>query len=135
MAFKLSKEESKQRVDLIARLQDAAEEVETAVSQFNSILEEERGNVEEKLAAYNSVLAEAKEFAEGVSTRAEEEISEKSDGWQESDRGRAAQEWQEEWANLCLDEAEIDWPDELSWDEPEHATDLESVTEDVAEAA
>ena len=51
--------------------------------------------VEAAVAAYNAALAEASEFAQEVSGRIGDDIDEKSEKWQESEKGEAAGAWRE----------------------------------------
>ena len=131
--FKLTKEQEEKRGDLIARLQEASDEVDQAVSDFNETLIDAREGVDSAVAAYNVILKDVRRFTEDMATQAEEAIEEKSDKWKESDRGHAASEWLYEWANIDLEDAEIDFPEELSWDNPGHADELEGIAEDPLE--
>lgn len=135
MAFKLSKQQSTKRAEFVDKLNGLAADIDSAINDYNAAMEEPRAEVEKAIEAYNEMLAAAREFASDIATAIGEEISEKSDTWQESEKGQAAEEWRLTWEQLYMDDVEIDFPDELSFDEPEHASDLEAIEEDVAQAA
>ena len=75
--------------------------------------------------AYNGILADARGFAEDIASTAEAEIDEKSDKWREGDKGEAAALFRDEWQNLSLDDVEIDLPEEITFDDPDHAAVLD----------
>jgi chromosome segregation ATPase len=113
MPFKLTKAEITSRNDLIDKLKEAAKEVEEAIDSFNSELEDNQTALQAKLDAYNELISEAQEFANEVAGRADEEISDKSETWQDGEKGQEATAWKDAWENLSFDEVEIDFPDTL----------------------
>jgi peptide subunit release factor 1 (eRF1) len=92
MAFKLNKTEIKQHQDLSAALRAAFDEITAAT------------------IAFNEAIGNARDFASRVAGEREENIGNKSEAWQEGDRGQAAQAWVESWAECDL--GEMDEPDE-----------------------
>lgn len=133
MAFKLSKEESDLRSDLVKQLNDQHGELEQAINDYNSATGELRGPVEAAIAHYNEVLAKANSFCEQVCMRGEEEYEEKTEKWQESDAGESAQEWLSEWEQIDMDEIEIEWPDELDMPDTTHSGELEALPDEPSE--
>jgi len=131
MAFKLSKKEDAEREVLAAKLENAAQELEQKIADFNRMLWESNSILQEAIDAYNDVLDQAQSFVEEISEAAENEHAEKSESWQESDRGQAAYEWVEEWRNVELDYVIIDMPDELSL----HIEDNASILRDLPNQA
>ena len=132
MAFKLSKGDLARREKLVKELGEALAEVTAAVEAFNTGIDTLRTDIEQAVADYNEVVAEAKGFADDIASQAENEIDEKSDAWREGERGQAAEEWQGEWANLDLDEIEVDIPDPIDFDEPDHGSALEEAPEEAS---
>jgi predicted nucleic acid-binding Zn-ribbon protein len=130
MAFKLSKDELKKRDDLVEELRALESGVETTINAFNEALADAKDAVEEAVTAYNDKLADAREFTQEIAGRIYDEISEKSDKWQEGERGEAATQFKDEWEVLCLDDFECDFPDELASDLPEGADILEGAPEE-----
>lgn len=72
MAFKLTKAEQATKDEILTQLHDTWD-------------------------AYSSAVEKAKDFASVIAERSREEFDEKSEKWQESDRGHAANEWIEKW--------------------------------------
>jgi hypothetical protein len=132
MALKLSKAQRAKRDEFVTRLNEASGKISTAVDEFNSALETLKAPIEAAVEAYNEIVVEAKEFTDEIAGDADNEISEKSDTWQEGERGQAAVGWKDEWQSIDLDEIEVELPDEISFDEPLHADDLESAPEGTA---
>lgn len=133
MPFRLSKEEFQQRAALVEKLEAGATALANAVETYNAALEAAKGPLEAALEVYNELLDEARGFAQDVASQADQDISEKSERWQESDKGQAAQEWKGEWEDLSLDDVEIELPEPIDFGELQHAGDLESAPEEMSE--
>jgi len=127
MAFKLTQAEAKRRDELVEALQKAQGELDDAVSEYNEKSQEIRGPVEEAVSAYNAVVEEAHDFAEDVASDGDTAFDEKSEKWQEGERGEAARSWIDEWQNADFNEIEINWPDDLEIEAPGHAGNLEAL--------
>jgi hypothetical protein len=52
----------------------------------------------------------------------------------ESERGVAAQAWQESWEGIELDDVDYQWPDELEIEIPDYSDDLKDLPEEADEA-
>ena len=125
MAFKLTKHDAARRAEHVEKLTEAAAKLEDAVVVFNAGLEQLKGPLTAALAEYNSVLAEARGFAEDIASQADSELDEKSERWRDSDRGQAAVAFKDEWEGLALDELELELPDEARLPDEDHAAVLE----------
>lgn len=132
MSFKLSKAEIERRDDLIAKMADASAKIGDAVERFNAAMSDHRQSVEDAVDAYNELVSEARDLANDIAAQAEEDISSKSEKWQEGERGQAAAEYQQAWEGLDLDSIEVELPDDVSFDEPEHTTVLQDAPDDIA---
>jgi hypothetical protein len=126
--MKLTKQERGEQTAHVSALQEAAAKLTRAVEDYNAAA----ATAWEKLIvpaleAYNNTLDEARAFAENIASNVESFYDEKSEKWQEGDRGSAVQDMQDEWISFDASEVEIDAPDEL--DEPDlgHAADLEGL--------
>lgn len=102
MAFKLTKAEDAQRTRLCEALEAAAEVVTFAIDEANAQIEAAQEKIAEAIDAYNEILSEAAELAEGIAGRMDEEIGNKSEKWQDSDRGQAATEMKAQWEQIDL---------------------------------
>jgi hypothetical protein len=111
MTFKLSAEQTRARDALAVRLEEERAKVDTAVTDFNDALTIARNTLQEALDAYNGVLSEARFFAADVSQDWENDFEEKSERWQESEKGEGVREMIEAWQNVDLEDLEIDMPD------------------------
>lgn len=129
--MKLTKQECKNRDTHVAALQEAAEILQSSVVEFNSEVERAWEQVTSALETYNEALSNAREFAEDIANNIESFYDEKSEKWQESDRGSAVRSMQEEWAALDTEEVTLDAP--VAVNEPDcichgdHATNLEAL--------
>lgn len=94
MAFKLGKADQKQ------------------IAEFADQLATLRQGVMEAVTKYNEKQEEAREYIAGIGMTMAESYADKSERWQESDRGRATQSWIEEFENIDLQEIEIEEDDE-----------------------
>ena len=117
--FKLAKEEISTRNAIQTKLNDAWAEVEKSVGDFNDAVQELRGPVDTAVTKFNEAAAEANEFAANVAARASEEFDNKSENWQESDKGQEASSWKDEYENFTMDELEEGWPDDLDIPQPD----------------
>jgi len=129
MSLKLSKDERERKNALEVKLRDTMQALADAIETYNGEVEKLRAPVETALDAYNAVLTDVRGLAEDIATQASEDIADKSEKWQEGERGQAATEYQSTWENAVFDDIEVTWPDELSIDEPSHADDLEQLPE------
>jgi hypothetical protein len=130
MAFRLSKDELKTRDEHASKLGRLATEIETAMEAYNSATEAPRAEVEKAIEVYNEAASEARDFVEGVAARIQEEMDERSDRWREGDKGEAAAAWLSEWEALSINDIEIELPQGLNFEDPDHAGQLEQAPEE-----
>jgi hypothetical protein len=125
VAFKLSKQELELRDQHVEKLERAWSNIEQAISSYNQVTNEElREPVEKAVADYNEVLGGAKEFAEKIANRMDGEFDEKSEKWRDSERGQAAAELRDTWQEMEMEKLELEWPDDLAVNDPDHAPEL-----------
>jgi hypothetical protein len=99
MAFKLSKEEKSQKDDFVKRLREKRAEIEALNEEDDS---------EDLVDDYNSIVQEAREFVEQVAGTLREAWDEKSENWQEGDRGVAIGENIDLWESMTLEDLDED---------------------------
>jgi hypothetical protein len=133
MPFKLTKEELKTRTLLIDELALAAVRIEESVAHYNSQVEALRTPVEIAVTKYNELVSKARDLCIGIAGRADQDLGDKSEQWMESERGMAAQSWQESWDGVELDDVDYQWPDELEIDLPDYDSDLKDLPEEADE--
>jgi len=90
MAFKLTAEEAKTFEDLRGTYNQTKELLQHAVDN------------------YNEILTQLAEFRDSLLERLQGEFDEKSEKWQESDKGSAVGAMIDEWENLNLEEIDQD---------------------------
>ena len=95
--------------------------------EYNDAANTLRAPIEALLAEYNEIIEEARGFAEDIATTAEGEFDDKSEKWQEGEKGQAVSEWKDAWASIELEAVEIEWPEDLAEPELEHADNLETL--------
>ena len=95
--------------------------LEAAIAKYNSLID-----------AYNAALEDARGFADDCNNAIEEYMSDKSEKWQEGERGQAFEEWRQEFENASFDDIEhIDISDlEPTDDDPEAVETLEGLPEE-----
>lgn len=128
MSFKLSEAEIKQRDELLANLNSATNALDDAVREYNEAVDKLREPLDAVVAGYNEIVNQAQAFAEDIANTADGEISDKSEKWQDGEKGQAAIAFKDAWECLGHDlrEITINYPDELDVDAPTHADDLEA---------
>lgn len=124
MTFKLSKAERDRLDELHGRLDAASLAVEEAVDEFRDTVEDAKDAVHERVVAYNDVVREIAGWRDEFVAEKRGEWDEKSEKWQAGDKGQAASGWIDEFENLNLDEIEVDWPEELTPPDMEHADEV-----------
>ena len=99
MAFKLTKQELNRRDELRDKLADARIDLDEAIAEQNRIIEDAYSAINAALDDYNEVVNEAYGFVEDIHAEREGEYDDKSERWQEGERGQAAYEWLDTLAN------------------------------------
>ena len=114
---KFTDEQLQEHADIIEKLREAKSKLETSVSKFNDLVASESAEVQAELDDYNELVDSAEEFRTQVVGDMNEHYYDKSDKWQESEKGQAYLEWISDWDNADLAPIEIEFPDPI--DEPE----------------
>lgn len=127
---RLSKTQLAEKARLLEQLQQAGSRLEEAVADFNRKVEEAKAPVDQAVEEYNAVLAEAKAFAEGIAADAQSHYDDKSEKWQEGERGQAYQAWIGEWENVNLDDLEVELPAEVELPELSAVDELDGIADE-----
>jgi hypothetical protein len=134
MPFKLTKDELRTRTQLIDDLNIAATAIDQAVATYNDQIEGLRPPVEIAVTKYNELVSKARDLCIQVAGQADQDLGDKSEDWMETERGIAAQSWQESWDNVELDDVDYQWPDDLEITIPDYPDDLKDLPEEADEA-
>lgn len=122
MAFKLTKQESKMKDEHAAALRADLE----AVTKLAQAVSDDVDALNAAIAHYNETLASAKSFVEHKKDEWQGEFDDKSDTWQEGDRGDAASTFISEWEAFDVDDlTEVEF--EMSDTDASHADDLDGL--------
>lgn len=125
MAFKLSKDQSSDWDIHITKVKDALKEVTDAVQAFNAAMKAARGTLQEMAEEYNTAVSEAKDFVNGIGEEWRAEFDEKSEAWQEGDKGQEVIGLIEAMENYSPEEFSFNDIEEL--EEPSEADALEDL--------
>jgi chromosome segregation ATPase len=124
VAFKLSKQEVTKRDEHVESLEKAWAELQQAINAYNESEPKLREPIDKAVADYNEAVEEAKGFAEEIANRVEGEYDEKSEKWQEGEKGQAAAELRDAWQTIDMEPIELEWPEDLAIEDPDHAPEL-----------
>lgn len=152
MSFKLTKREISDRDTLAEELRNAHSVLIQAMNDYNTRMEELREALDDAVAVYNdgreealasledardgfnSLLEDTKAFVSDITGNAQSEYDERSEKWQDGERGRAASAWINEWAEANFDPIDLEtgqpldiqllYPEELDPDYIEDRAEL-----------
>lgn len=132
MAFKLTKTEMKDRDEHIELLRALEERLRDSIEAANVAISEAVATVNAEIAKYNEKLWEAAEFVQDIAGRADDEYNEKSERWQDGDKGRAAADWLAQWRDMDIEPVPPVEVDEQTIEETDigHADALAELAED-----
>lgn len=130
MNFKLDKSQISERDNLIDELRERGQKLQDAVIAYNDVMEEQKDTLIQLLNEYNGIMEEARTFAATVAGNAQEAYDEKSDNWKESENGEKVNSFIEDWENADLFDHEIEFPDPIDPELPDHADTLENLPEE-----
>ena len=106
----LTKTHLSERDKIIDRINEAQTELEEKLDEYTEVTSRLQDGIGDALVAYNETLAEARQFIDNIAGEAESVMEDRSEKWQESDAGKAYQEWIDEWRGAVIDDVEIDFP-------------------------
>lgn len=132
MAFNLNKTELTTKKEFLDVLAEVGENLKEVIQEYNTKLEDLQAPVKESLSDYNEVIQKVKEFCEGIASKVEDEWAEKSEKWQESDKGQLVSEWKDLWEGADFEELELDFSGALDSSIPENVTTLDDLPDEVA---
>jgi glutamyl-tRNA reductase len=101
MPFKMDKRETKQYDDLSSAVRDATEAMEEARETFNEAVLTAYADLETAYRTAENAVADLREFAEQFHADQLSEFEEKSEKWQESDKGQEVAAWISAWEEFA----------------------------------
>jgi len=145
MAIKLTKKEVSERDDLAGNLRQAMEDFESAREVLRAFVEGDTTVPADQTVAYNDqitgaanealaklmvAIEEAENFRDALAIRLRDEYDEKSEKWQEGDKGSEADSFISEWESADFEIPDLDSTAPLGTEYNESmADDLEALPE------
>lgn len=132
MAFSLSKKEQTELANHSSTITEQRSKAEDAIRVYNDAIAAAHSALAEVLEGYNGALEAARSFLEDVHSEADSAFSDKSDKWQEGERGEATRTWIDaiEEAKDAMDPIELDEPEALDESEvlgEDHSTAIDDI--------
>ena len=125
----LTKQGLRECSELSQRLQLTYARLETEVELFNEALAQHWGRVDDACIAYQRVVDDVRNWCEDVATQIQEEIDSHQEKWQDSERGQAFVQWQQEYEQADLEDINLEQPEPLSLDINDQSEVLEGLPE------
>lgn len=111
----MDKVTTQKKQEVLSRLQNAFDDLQEAVDIFNSVVNVGWTNLQIPINNYNEAISEANEWQSGIATEIQDYIDEKSEKWQEGEKGQAYASWKEQYEEE-LETVELEKPDEVTFD-------------------
>lgn len=119
---KLAAAQQKEMMRLSSSLDVRKNDVSQRIADFNTkiqeLIDEFNSEISQIVQSYNDVASEANAFVEEVKNAQQEYYDERSEKWQESDRGSEYQDWMNEW-DIEIEEVEVEEAHFDEIDEPD----------------
>lgn len=110
---KLSKDQLARLEALRAEYAEAVAAVAASQEAAREAIEKATNEVNEKIDELNAVIANADELRDQISSAIDDHIAEKSDAWQEGERGQAFAAWRDQWSETLseIEHIEVEVPE------------------------
>src|SRR5262249_22751382 len=128
---KLTKSMLIERDGICERLHTAYEALEQAVDTYNEAMAAQWDTVESAVNAYNEVVEDANGWKEEVASEMQGYIEDRSEKWQEGERGQAYMAWQQEFSDHDLEAIDLDQPEPLALSTGAQGEILEGLAEEI----
>ena len=126
----LTKKHLMERNELSLQLQHAYAELETEVECYNEAINEQFQKVADAQKVYQSVVQRSRDWCEDVAAEIQEEIDSHHEKWQDSERGQAFVQWQQEYDQYDLEDIDLEQPCQLTFDIGDQSEALEGLSEE-----
>lgn len=127
---KLNKTQQATHSSLVDKLSTERTAVEEKIAAFNEKRSELWAEVTASLESFNTALAEARDFRDGITGDMESYSGDRSERWQEGDAGQAYESWKDTWESANLDDIDLDEPSEPEEPDFSGVDDFESLPMD-----
>jgi hypothetical protein len=134
--MKLTKKQEKELSAHTGAVDSAFQDMDKACNDYNEATtdgkEEARKDVQHAVDTYNAAVASAEEFCQEIHDLIDEFIGEKSEGWQEGEKGEAHSSWKDHWEEV-KDQLQPITIDELDLGEQMSIESIDNLSETMAE--
>lgn len=128
MAFRADKVSLETREKLVTALAEKRAELDSALEAFNAQIAPLSADLRQAIEDYNSLLFDARAFVEEFVAEMQTEFEDKTERWQDSDRGQAVAEWISDLENSAdFEDVGFEEPQEIELDAPDHAALLDDL--------
>ena len=127
MAFKLNKGQARQWDDYLEDLRGSANLLNEAIGSFNTAIKQAHDTLQDYVADYNQAIENAGTLVAELADEWQSQFDEKSDTWQESDKGQEIQEIISALQGFNPDDFELGDVTTLDTVEPDTAAEFESI--------
>ena len=133
MSFNLKKTEEEKRNALAGKLREQRETIEAKVVELNAQIQSLLNNeLEPLIADYNADMEDARQLCLDIAEARRSEWDDKSETWQEGERGQEVDTFIGEWENVDLPDLDVpDVPEFVVEFAGDDAEILEGLPEDV----
>ena len=129
MAFKITKSQMKELGDFAEDIGDCWRELEDVTNSANERIKAILAEVTTKRAEYEGKVEDAKRLADGIADDLRSEFDDKSENWQEGERGQVVDEWIDELFQHFSEAEDVSLDDELESFEIEVPNDVSHLFE------
>lgn len=110
---RMSRAQQKEIDEQVSVIMEASSALEAAINDYNAAIEPVKGPLEEALGSYNEALSTLREIYEGIAQEAADHFSERSERWQEGEKGQQYQSWMDTLNDPGIENAELEVPEDL----------------------
>lgn len=115
MSKVIDKATLQQKQEVCTKLNEAFDSLQEEVEAFNNIMLERWTKVSVAIDVYNAAISDANEWQSVVASEIQDFIGDKSEKWQEGEKGQAYASWKEQYEEE-LETVELEKPDEVVFD-------------------
>jgi hypothetical protein len=128
MAFKADKYTLKTRDTMVLALKEKREEMDAALEAYNAAISPLSADLRTAIDEYNSILFDVRAFVEEFATEMQSEFEERSERWQEGERGEVVSGWISELESQTdFEDIDFEEPQGIVIDAPDHSELLDDL--------
>jgi uncharacterized protein YukE len=112
MAFKINTKDRAALDSLVARVQDERDALEDQLAEYNQVVADAVAQLNEKITAYNEAVEAVRANLDDLKNDFRDQFDNKSERWQDGDKGQAVNSWIETLEDVHGDIRDADLRDE-----------------------